>query len=194
LPGIDLTAGLKQWRGLSTYQTYLKKFVADYAGAGLDIATHLQQGDRAAAAALAHKLIGVAGSLSLPGVAGLARQLDPRLKVGEPGEALTAQLQAAIDEVCAGINDWTGTRDPLPTALAATDVDRGTVDALLNQLLGALDENDIDRAEALLAQLQCLVPEAPLAAIRAQVTDFDFRAAEPLTQALLSDQTGTIKE
>ncbi len=194
LPGIDLTAGLKQWRTLATYRTYLKKFVADYAGAGLSITAAVRQGDGSAAAALAHKLIGVAGSLAIPGVAGVARQLDTGLKAGEPSDALAAQLQAAIDEVCAGINGWTRTAGATRSVLAAPNADRSALDALLNKLLGALDENDIDRAECVLAQLQGLVEEARLAAIHAHLTDFDFRAAESLTQALLSDRIGEINE
>jgi CheY-like chemotaxis protein len=194
LPGLDLIAGLQRWRALSTYRTYLKKFVADYASAGLDIAAAVRQGDRAAAAALAHKLIGVAATLCLPRVAGLARQLNTQLKAGEPSEALTAQVQTAIDEACSGIEDWTRTAGSTPTEVAVADADRSTAQARLNQLLRALAEHDLDGAEAVLAQLQGLVAEVPLTALHSHLTDFDFHAAESLTKTLLSDRTNAIQE
>ena len=77
--------------------------------------------------------------------------------------------------------------------LVAPNADRTAVDALFKQLLGALDENDIDRAEDALTQLQYLVAEGPLAALHTYLTDFDFRAAESLTRTLLSDLTGAIQ-
>jgi PAS domain S-box-containing protein len=194
LPGIDLTAGLKQWGKLSTYRAYLERFVAVYVGTGSDIAAAMRQGDRTAAASLAHKLVGVAGSLSIPRVAGLARQLDTRLRAGEPIDALTEQLQAAIAEACVGINDWTGMADPMPTALAATGADRAAVDALLNQLLETLDAHDASGADTVLAQLQGLVAEVPLAALCSHLTNFDFRTAKSLTRTLLSDRAGAVKE
>ena len=194
LPGIDLTAALKQWLTLETYRTYLKKFVADYAAAGLDIAAAVQHDDRVTAAGLAHKLVGVAANLSIPEVTGLARKLNTQLKAGEPIEALVAQLQVAITEVCTGINEWTGMADPLPTAVAATDTEEAAVAVLLKQLLEALDQHDLGQAEAVLAQLQGLVAEVPLAALHSYLTDFDFCAAESLTKMLVSDRTSALKE
>jgi hypothetical protein len=56
---------------------------------------------------------------------------------------------------------------------------------LLNQLLQALNQNDLDGCESLLAQLQGLVAPAALADIASRLTEFDVHAAAALTRALL---------
>ena len=195
LPGIDLTVGLKQWQAMGTYRTYLTKFVADYANAGLDIATAARNGDRAAVAALAHKLIGVAGNLAFPRVAELARQLEARLREGEPIIEMATTLQAAIDEVCTGITEWLRTEDPVTVPRSATaDAHREGLDTLFGQLLQALDHNDPDRAETVLTELQGLVAAMPLTEIQSHVTDFDFRGAEASTLTLMRDLSILVKE
>jgi HPt (histidine-containing phosphotransfer) domain-containing protein len=195
VPGIDLTEGLKQWQAMGTYRTYLTKFVADYANAGLDIATAARNGDRAAAAALAHKLIGVAGNLAFPRVAELARQLEARLREGEPIIEMATTLQAAIDEVCTGITDWISTAAPVSAPQSApTDAHREGLDTLFGQLIQALDHNDPDRAETVLAELPGLVAAVPLAEIQSHLTDFDFRGAEAVTRTLMRDLNIVVKE
>jgi len=193
-PGIDLAVGLKQWGKIETYRTYLDRFVSCYAGAGREIATLCREGDRAAAGALAHKLVGVAGSLALPRVLELTRQLDRRLKGEEPIGELAAALQTAIDEVCAGIvaGIMAGIMAERPKAVArSAAAGPDGLRALLDQFLLALDHNDPDRCDSLLAQLPGLVAVAPLAAVESRLTEFDFRGAEGLIRALLRDLDGS---
>ena len=185
-PGIDLAVGLKQWGKIETYRTHLDRFVSRYAGAGREIATLCREGDRAAAGALAHKLIGVAGSLALPLVLELTRQLDRRLKGEEPIGELAAALQTAIDAVCAGIVAGIMAERPEAVARSAAAGPEG-LGALLDQFLLALDHNDPDRCDSLLAQLPGLVAAAPLAAVESRLTEFDFRGAEGLIRALVRD-------
>jgi PAS domain S-box-containing protein len=198
---IDVASALQQWRTLESYRTYLDTFVARYADAGLTIATLCQDGDRAAAAALAHKLVGVAGSLALPRVLDLTRQLDRRLKGEEPIAELTMALQTAIDEVCAGIKAGIGTgidagidvglapEGPAAAPRVDPDPDPGSVDlrALLDRFLDALDQHDPDLCESLLAQLSGRMAAEPLAAVQSRLTEFDFLGAEALTRALRRD-------
>jgi PAS domain S-box-containing protein len=189
LPGIDLAAGLKQWGRIETYRSYLDKFVSSYASAGLTIATLGQEGDRAAAAALAHKLIGAAGSLALPRVVAQARQLETRLKGKAPVGELAATLQSAIDAVCVEVAGMTPESPIVVPGSIATDADAGTADlrALLDQFLDALDRHDPDLSEALLAQLPGRIAAEPLAAIQSRLTEFDFHGAEALIRALMCD-------
>ena len=186
MPGIDLAAALKQWVKIETYLTYLDKFVARYAGAGREIARLCHEGDRAAAGALAHKLVGVAGSLALPRVLDLSRQLDRRLRGDEPIGALAAALQSAIDEVCAGIAGRLTAERPAAVTRSA-DAEPESLRTLLDQFLRALDQNDPDRCESLLAPLSGLVAATPLAAVRSLLSEFDFRGAEAVIRALLRD-------
>jgi PAS domain S-box-containing protein len=185
-PGIDLAVGLKQWGKIETYRTYLDRFVSRYAGAGREIATLCREGDRAAAGALAHKLVGVAGSLALPRVLDLSRQLDRCIRDEEPIGELAAALQTAIDAVCAGIVAGTMVERPEAVARSAAAGPDG-LRALLAQFLLSLDHNDPDRCDSLLAQLPGLVAPAPLAAVASRLTEFDFRGAEGLIRALVRD-------
>ncbi|WP_020506151.1 PAS domain S-box protein [Lamprocystis purpurea] len=186
MPGIDLAAALKQWVKIETYLTYLDKFVSRYAGAGREIASLCHEGDRAAAGALAHKLVGVAGSLALPRVLDLTRQLDRCIRDEEPIGELAAALQTAIDAVCAGIVAGTMVERPEAVARSAAAGPDG-LRALLAQFLLSLDHNDPDRCDSLLAQLPGLVAPAPLAAVASRLTEFDFRGAEGLIRALVRD-------
>jgi PAS domain S-box-containing protein len=194
--GIDRAVALKQWRTIETYRTYLDKFVSRYAGVGRELATLCRDGDRAAAAALAHKLIGVAGSLALPRVLDLTRQLDRRLKGEEPIGALAADLQTAIDEVCAGISAGIGVgltpERPAAAPWSAdtnshTDAGAADLRALLDRFLDALDHHDPDLSESLFAQLPGRIAPEPLAAVQSRLTEFDFRGAETVIRALMRD-------
>ena len=195
LPGIDLTAGLKRWGILDSYQTYLNKFAVDYAEAGLAIATEVRQGDHAAAARLVHKLIGVAGNLALTRVLALARELDTQLKGEAPldalaedlAEALAGELQMAIDEVCTGLTGWLSALTAEPIAPATEVAPPQAVGLLLTQFLQALKQHDSDQCELLLAQLPGLVASAPVGDIASCLSEFDFRRAEVLIRALLHD-------
>jgi len=62
---MDMAKGLALWADTPTYQSYLRHFVNDYSEAAVVIQTSLTQGDRVSAAALAHKLSGVAANLAL---------------------------------------------------------------------------------------------------------------------------------
>ncbi len=186
VPGIDLATGLKRWRKIATYRTYLDRFAANYANAGREIVTLCREGDRAAAGALAHKLVGVAGNLALPRALNLTRQLDQRLRTQEPLEELAAALQTAIDEVCAGIAVERAVARP---AVVARSADGGSAGlrAVFDQLLLALDRNDPVRCESLLAQVSGRVADVPLAAVQSRLTECDFRGAEALIRALFHD-------
>jgi len=186
VPGIDLATGLKRWRKIATYRTYLDRFAANYANAGREIATLYREGDRAAAGALAHKLVGVAGNLALPRTLDLTRQLDQRLKAQEPIGELAVALQTAIDEACAGIAAELAVACPAAVARPADGGSAG-LRAVFDQLLLALDHNDPVRCESLLAQVSGRVADAPLAAVQSRLTECDFRGAEAQIRALLHD-------
>ena len=92
LPGLAVVAGLALWKDAAVYRQYLRKFAHHYAGSVRDMAPA-----GPAAAALAHKMAGAAGSLALEQVAAQAREACRVLRAAaDPGAALT-NLQAALD-------------------------------------------------------------------------------------------------
>lgn len=63
---MDAARGLAHWPDKPNYQTYLRRFAGSYSDAVALVRTHLASSDRPGAAALAHKLSGVAANLALP--------------------------------------------------------------------------------------------------------------------------------
>jgi HPt (histidine-containing phosphotransfer) domain-containing protein len=190
LPGIDLADGLRRWGRLDTYRDYLERFVVSHAGAGLECTALCRDNDRTALAALAHKIKGAGSNLGLPRVVACARQLEARATAGDHLSDAGADLQAALDEVAASLAAWPHPQDtaagsrPADTAHPAPDLSR-----TLGELLEACTSHDPAAADAVLARLHGQVDRARLAAIQAQVDDFDFRAASQLTHDLLNELT-----
>ncbi|OAI26475.1 response regulator [Methylomonas koyamae] len=194
LPAIDLPAARGLWGQLDVYRTYLDKFVAAYAQCGSAIADACSEGDLKAAAALAHKLSGLAGTLRLHQVAELACKLEMRLNAGEAGFKLAADLQTAIDRVCAAVAAWQQADHPgaVPEPVAAPLGD--SLPTLFAGMLEALDRNDPDAAEIWLGRLRRHSNPIHLAELDALLADFDFRGAEAAVRSLMQRLNFSIPE
>ncbi|OAI12460.1 hypothetical protein A1507_02980 [Methylomonas koyamae] len=194
LPAIDLPAARGLWGQLDVYRTYLDKFVAAYAQCGSAIADACGEGDLKAAAALAHKLSGLAGTLRLHQVAELACKLEMRLNAGEAGFKLAADLQTAIDRVCAAVAAWQQADHPgaVPEPVAAPLGD--SLPTLFAGMLEALDRNDPDAAEIWLGRLRRHSNPIHLAELDALLADFDFRGAEAAVRSLMQRLNFSIPE
>ncbi|MFZ2309299.1 MAG: PAS domain S-box protein [Rhodoferax sp.] len=179
LPGLDLASGLRTWRQASVYSQFLRKFALDYRGSAQTLAQGLRHGQSAEVAALAHKLKGAAGNLALLDVAACAGTIDQQLKMGIDVAASLDELQDALDVALSSIALYA----PEPVvpigAAAALDADQAQQRAgLLQNLLRALDADDLDAAEQGLEALTPFVPPEQLQRLRATLSDFDFRGAE----------------
>jgi len=196
LPGIDLPKALDQWGEIGIYRTYLNKFVADYAQAGEIIAAACRQGDLPMAATMAHKLCGVAGSLSLPQVAEIARVLEVLLNRGESAFEQIDELQVAIAEICGTLERWVGAESD-SSALDEPSIDSRALEEsvpLFIGLLDALDHNDPDQTETWLNRLRDRLNTAQLKEIDALLTDFNFQGAEAAVRNLLRSLNLSIPE
>jgi HPt (histidine-containing phosphotransfer) domain-containing protein len=178
-----MAEALKVWRDPAVYRRFLAKFAHDNAGCVEKLRGLLEQGERGQAGALAHKIKGSAGNLSLPALARAADRVEHRLmEGGDPMEDL-APLQAAFDEACRLIQAVTAAAEPPP--VPAAPASRSQLRALLDELLAALDGDNPDLAAPVLRQLDGLLPEASVARLRGRVDDFDFRGAEQEARALV---------
>ncbi|TPQ28119.1 PAS domain S-box protein [Methylomonas koyamae] len=194
LPAIDLAAARGQWGQLDVYRTYLDKFVAAYAVCGTSIAAACHDGDLKTAGDLAHKLYGVAGTLRLSRVAELSRKLETRLNGGEAAFKLAAELQAAIDQVCAAVHAWPETENPaVEPEPAAGPLGDGLLD-LFAGMLEALDRNDPDDSEIWLDRLRQHPDPIQLTELDALLADFDFRGAEAAVRSLVQHLNLSIPE
>ena len=186
LPGLDVAHGLRTWRQADVYAKFLRKFAADYAGSANALEQTLAQGHFKEAAALAHKIKGAAGNLSLPDVAAWATRVDQQLKAGENANTTLEQLRQALHVALSSIAIYAPERRATTGAgdlvlNASQSLQRV---ALLRELLHALDDDNPDQAEQLINDLEHLVPHQKLQLVRATLNDFDFRGAEAATRQL----------
>ncbi|WP_295450669.1 response regulator [uncultured Thiodictyon sp.] len=170
----------------AVYQRLLRYFVDSYREAGDEITALVAQGEHPAAAALAHKLKGAAGTLALPKVARIAAAIEQDIKAGRasaPGQQqLRAALQAAVQAITALVGVAPETADAPPVAS-----DSVVIGPLLRGLLRALDRDNPDQAEPILAALAPLLPDGPWRRLREPVDAFDFLAAKAQVRALAAD-------
>ena len=162
------------------YRSYLQRFVATYGDAVGLMQARLARGDRVAAAALAHKLAGVAGNLGLPDTHRLANAAERVLATAnDPAAALTA-LRAALLQAVSAIARFAPLPPVAPDLASVSSVPAGptTLAALLIALMAALDGDDPGPVDPVLAVLARHVPTEQWDAIARCVRDFDFRGAE----------------
>ncbi|MDB5853510.1 MAG: hypothetical protein JWR22_1551 [Herminiimonas sp.] len=188
---LDVAQGLRIWSDMQTYRDYLRRFADGYGNTVELMKASLAADDRPAAAALAHKLLGVSGNMALPDVyrlageadTALAREHDPTRALARLGDALEKAI-AAIKQVASQV-----AADDLPFSpeLAVDDlpsVTRERISTLLSGVLEALDTDNPGPVAPFLAALEKLLPQRELASIRESVHSFDFRRAEADTRQL----------
>jgi PAS domain S-box-containing protein len=188
LAAMDVGRGLQLWSDLQAYRDYLRHFADSYGNAVDVMYASLACGDRAAAALLAHKLAGVAGNLALPDTHHQADEAERVLAGANDPTSALAQLRQTLLQAMAEI----GAFAPLPAAPAQAQVLLAALSAdlsvdlarLLSALMAALDGDDPEPVEPLLAALAPLLAQKQLAPIVDCVRGFDFRGAEAGTLAL----------
>jgi CheY-like chemotaxis protein/HPt (histidine-containing phosphotransfer) domain-containing protein len=180
---LDVVAGLRTWGDETAYKKYLRRFASTDGQCGPQVAALLEQDRRSEASAITHKLKGSSGALALVQVERASRLLDERLAGGGDLENVLEPLQLALDAALNAILLYAGSSAENASASlnpAASD----TVGSQLTELLRALDRDNPDAAEPILASLAKEVPEEMLRGICEGVEAFDFRAAEAQVRAL----------
>jgi hypothetical protein len=137
-------------------------------------------------AALAHKLRGAAGSLSIDDVARCAGEVERLAASGQFAKTAIAQLGDAMVVAADTIANYAGAEmtvsDGLPESGHAAD---GTkLGALLLRAEQALGSDNPDDIEPLIVELRAWFGDAELAPLVRAVEAFDFRAAEKAVRNL----------
>jgi signal transduction histidine kinase/DNA-binding response OmpR family regulator/HPt (histidine-containing phosphotransfer) domain-containing protein len=184
LPVLDIEAGLRTWRDEAAYKKYLRRFASTDGQCGRQVAVLLEQGRSSEASAITHRLKGSSGALAMAQVEHVSRLLDERVLSGGAPENLPEQLQTALDIALDAIKDYAGSASEDISASRIDTAASGTVGPLLAEMLRALDRDNPDEAESILASLAKEVPEEMLRGICERVEAFDFRAAEAQVKAL----------
>jgi signal transduction histidine kinase/CheY-like chemotaxis protein len=185
LPGVDLARALKVWKEPQRYSAILDRFIADFGDIGDRLAAELAANGPAGLDAISHQLKGVAGNLAMPEVTRLAGALQLVTVQGGDAAGLIADLRAALATVQASAAalaaQSAGQGAPaVPASLAAQPAQ-----ALLDELLACLDQDNPDAATSLLAALAARLPAGALDAVRACLDGFDFRGAETEVRTLM---------
>lgn len=183
-PIIDLERGLKSWGDAEAYYRYLRKFAQSHGHDGDEMGTLIAQGALGNAKNLAHKLKGTAGNMAVMVVWELAEKIERMLTDGDETEHWPKILQLALDDVLAEISRITGPHSGDDKTISCI-TDTETPTELLRELLQALDKDNPDEAEPSLSALEKILPISLLAPIRGSLDNFDFRAAEAETLALI---------
>jgi PAS domain S-box-containing protein len=192
---MNAAQGLAIWSDLPTYQAYLHRFVSSYSDAVALLRTSLAEGDRPGAAALAHKLSGVAANLALPDTHSAAQKAEQLLGTqGDPESALL-ELSTALAAVMAEINRYAPGVEPAKETLDSTAVAAPALSAdaqiklknQLTRLLLALDSDNPVRIKSEMATLEQQLPAPALATIWVSVLGYDFQAATVRTRQLALD-------
>jgi len=180
LPVLDVELGLRLWKDADVYRSYLRRFADNVPKLVSDLST----ADARTCAALAHKLKGSAGNLALPDVAHCAGELDRVCEQGADPQQYKAGLKVALDTVVKSIDRYA----PAPVASEAaevpTEVDPKRLRALLEQALAALNEDDPDAIEPIMAELRQQLTAGQLAVLTQAVENYDFRLAESALRVL----------
>jgi hypothetical protein len=190
---MDVARALQLWADLPVYQDYLRRFAASYGDAVDVMLTSMAAGERAVAAALAHKVAGAAGNLALLETYRLALKAERVLATGVDPASILEQLRRALAQAMAEIATFAALAadeaSPLSVAVIAT---AATAPADLHQifsdLMAALDGDNPGPVEPLLAALVQRLGSTPLAPVVACVRGFDFRGAEAAVRILANAQ------
>jgi HPt (histidine-containing phosphotransfer) domain-containing protein len=174
---------------LPAYRSYLRRFVDSYADAVDLMNASLADGNGASAAALAHKLAGVAANLALPETHKLAHEAEGVLTAGADPTLVLAHLRDAVVQAVTEIEQFAPHPGPddagaLSSAIDLTPDGQAALSTLLHDLAAALDGDDPGPVEPILAALGQQLPRNQLEGLLACVRGFDFRGAEACVLAL----------
>ncbi|WP_058050439.1 response regulator [Janthinobacterium sp. Ant5-2-1] len=117
-PAIDVAQGMAQWLDETPYRQHLSHFGSTYRDTVDAMRALLAANARGDAAALAHQLAGVAGSLALPATLHAAQQAEQLLHAGDDAsaalDALEQALAHAIEAVAAFTAQTPADQTPVP--------------------------------------------------------------------------------
>lgn len=111
-PAIDLAQGMAQWLDAAPYRQHLSRFGSTYRNTVDAMRALLAANARSDAAALAHKLAGVAGSLALPATLHAAQHAEQLLHAGDDAAAALDALEQALAQAIEAVAAFTARMPP----------------------------------------------------------------------------------
>ena len=121
-PVIDLAQGMEQWLDEAPYRQHLSHFGSTYRNTVGAMRALLAADARGDAAALAHKLAGVAGSLALPATVHAAQQAEQLLHAGDDASAALDALEQALAQAIEAAAAFTARTPPGQATVPLTNL------------------------------------------------------------------------
>jgi two-component system, sensor histidine kinase and response regulator len=177
IAGIDTKSALKRMGGnRRLYESLLRKFAEQQAGAVEEIRAALKAGDASTAERGAHTLKGVAGNLGATALAEVAAKAETAVKRGQDVETVLDSLSLALAPVVQAI------RAALPPEVptVAVSADPAAAADSLARLKKMLESDDGEAADFMLdarAHLSGVLTGAEIDSLAELVGNFDFAAA-----------------
>jgi PAS domain S-box-containing protein len=122
VPVIDLAHGMALWLDEAPYRQHLSRFGVTYSNTVGAMRALLAANARSDAAALAHQLAGVAGSLALPATLHAARQAEQLLHAGDDAAAALDTLEQALAHAIDAVAAITAQAPPGQLAMPMTNL------------------------------------------------------------------------
>jgi two-component system sensor histidine kinase/response regulator len=180
IAGIDTKSALKRTGGnRKRYETLLRRFAKQQAGAAEGMTAALAAGDPATAERAAHSLKGAAGTLGAAELSEAAAKAETAIKTGHLVKDALASLSRSLARVVQAI--WEALPEDIDgNGAARAPADPATVAALLAQLKRLLASDDGEAAEFIVdarPSLYGALTAAEIEALSERVGNFDFDAA-----------------
>ena len=182
---IDAEQALMNWRVHGAFQKYLKIFVRTHAPDAQNMKQELSNGQLENIAAIAHKLCGAAGALSLHRAARIAKKIEQAAANGRINQQALDHLAGTLVQTMTAIDEFIAHQDRSENNTVDAPVLSGVnLDEALIRLLEALDSDDPDLIDPHLQSLSGTLSGQVFESIMNAVECFDFRGAEMLVRAI----------
>jgi hypothetical protein len=198
IPLIDIDNGLKKWRDFKFYKKHLQLFLVQHGQDDEVLHKKLLSDDKIAAMAITHKLLGAAGALSLKRIVHFVKELDKTIHQQGDIETAISRFTTVLSQTLDAINDYlnseTQQQSKQQSKQQTVEVNNISIIKELEQLITLLDTDDLDLIEPRLSILESKLPKAAFEKLITAIDNFDFRGAETVAAALLTELLNPSKE
>jgi CheY-like chemotaxis protein len=186
IDGLNLDLGLRAFRGNAEHLAkLLRRFATEHANDLVHARRFLDAGDNAAAQRTLHTLKGLAGTIGMLELQGLAASAEQTLRLNEP----PAQTDAALDRLAPALAAaQAALLEVLPMQAQQAGVSKEDLLTRLGPLRELLAADDLDAAEAFADLREGLTQHYPsqCKALAKAIDDFAFNEALQLLDRLLT--------
>ncbi|MBF0450995.1 MAG: transporter substrate-binding domain-containing protein [Candidatus Magnetomorum sp.] len=177
IEGINFAEGMERFEDWNFYTRELIDFSKNYASVADDIQTALTEGDYPAVTAIAHRLKGLSGNLSITSVFHLASDINDKIinNEHEPAQSLIPLLQKTMEDMALPIQNLAPVTETSVFPEKKSDVD--ALKKVLTDIQHAIDRYDIDSVEYKFEELKLFFTDHEMVKLAKDIRDYDYDGA-----------------